>query len=166
MALALVAVLLAGGAAAGGATWHLRLWEDEPLRTWSLQRRAACAGDVAGWFAYVDRSEIEARAVTTAKRNAWAKYNTLPANQRKVMTTDMVEGIATAASKRAMEEAFKEWETDLARGEGSFLCKLELASSAASSVTFKRVSGKTSTWFYAHDATADRWRLSEVTSAD
>ena len=94
-----------------------------PKRSFEQMRDRACAGDVPGFFAYVDKTALT--------------KNTVPGPLGSI----------------AMSQVFTEWEDEVKKGKDGYTCRLETLGSSESWVDLRRVSGNRSRWhFERHDS--------------
>jgi hypothetical protein len=144
--------------ATSGAAWGLeryRPWEKGPVVAWRAQQRAACSGDVAGFFRHVNREAVKAGARGDVLSAPAPKVATKAERAGQELGRTLAYNMADANT----EKAFTGWETDISRGSSGYLCNTELLQVDGTSVSFRRVSGATSRWTYSRTGRDDAWQL-------
>jgi hypothetical protein len=148
--IAIVVLVLAGG---GAAFVFLVLVKPTPESTFNEMRSAACAGDVSGFFAHIDKTQVGRGLSDMAIDEARSKGGSLGAK--------LAEGMVD----RAIQAAITEWEDDIKKREDGNLCKMQFVSADKNVqhsgwVRWRTPSGVNKTWKF--ERYGDKWLVTAM----
>ena len=110
--------------------------------TFEEMKKAACAGDVPGFFSHVDKTAI----AESGKKRA------LSITDGKGLVGAMAKEMASGQIDVAVQKTFTEWEDEIKKGSAGYLCKMEFTSSdereQGADVKWKTASGKDKIWVF------------------